>query len=201
VRPRSCGWPPRQQRQEPESADRATELSTCLPASLRQAANASDQTLEIAQAADLVVIPSGHTVDDLHPGVVLAHSLRKKGVNSEKIAFAMFRTTGSDREDLADADAFAAELFKGLAARRIRPGFFSSSLLQSSWPEIHLYNSSLQPIRLPFGRFTATFRAAFGYVSGGFALPFGRFALDPLHNLEFTGSNRYRCARTASPEG
>ena len=39
--------------------------------------NASDQTLEIAQAADLVVIPSGQTVDDLHPGVVLAHSLRK----------------------------------------------------------------------------------------------------------------------------
>lgn len=40
--------------------------------------NASDQTYEIASASDLVVIPTGQTVDDLHPGVVLAHALRKK---------------------------------------------------------------------------------------------------------------------------
>ena len=63
--------------------------------------NASDQTAEIAEAADLVVIPTGQTVDDLHPGVVLAHALRKKGVSSEKIAFAMFKTTGSERENAA----------------------------------------------------------------------------------------------------
>lgn len=63
--------------------------------------NASDQTLEIAQAANLVVIPSGQTIDDLHPGVVLAHSLRKKGIAPEKISFAMFKTTGSDRENQA----------------------------------------------------------------------------------------------------
>lgn len=41
--------------------------------------NASEQTAEIANASDLVVIPTGQTVDDLYPGVVLAHSLRKKG--------------------------------------------------------------------------------------------------------------------------
>lgn len=63
--------------------------------------NASEQTAEIAQAADLVVIPTGQTVDDLHPGVVLAHALRKKGVSPAKIAFAMFKTTGSDRENAA----------------------------------------------------------------------------------------------------
>lgn len=63
--------------------------------------NASDQTLEIAQAADLLVIPTGQTVDDLHPAVVLAHALRKKGIGIEKIAFAMFKTTGSDRENTA----------------------------------------------------------------------------------------------------
>lgn len=61
--------------------------------------NASDQTIEIAQASDLVVIPTGQTVDDLHPGVVLAHTLRKKGIAPDKIAFAMFKTTGSDREN------------------------------------------------------------------------------------------------------
>lgn len=63
--------------------------------------NASEQTIEIAQAADLLVIPTGQTVDDLHPGVVLAHALRKKGVPSAKIAFAMFKTTGSERENAA----------------------------------------------------------------------------------------------------
>ncbi|WP_299822690.1 ParA family protein [uncultured Jannaschia sp.] len=58
--------------------------------------NASTQTLEIAQAADLCVIPTGPTVDDLHPGVVLAHGLRKKGVGA--IVFAMVKTTASERE-------------------------------------------------------------------------------------------------------
>ena len=69
--------------------------------------NASDQTLEIAKAADLVVIPTGQTVDDLHPGVVLAHSLRKKGIAPEKIVFAMFKTTGSERENAAARDYVA----------------------------------------------------------------------------------------------
>lgn len=69
--------------------------------------NASDQTIEIAKASDLVVIPTGQTVDDLHPGVVLAHSLRKKGIAPEKIAFAMFKTTGSDRENGAAREYIA----------------------------------------------------------------------------------------------
>lgn len=63
--------------------------------------NASEQTAEIAKAADLVVIPTGQTVDDLHPGVMLAHTLRKKNISPEKVAFAMFKTTGSARETAA----------------------------------------------------------------------------------------------------
>lgn len=70
--------------------------------------NASDQTMEIATASDLVVIPTGQTVDDLHPGVVLAHTLRKKGIPTAKIAFAMFKTTGSERENAA-ARAYISE--------------------------------------------------------------------------------------------
>ena len=69
--------------------------------------NASEQTAEIAKAADLVVIPTGQTIDDLHPGVLLAHSLRKKGIAPEKIAFAMFKTTGSERENTAARDYIA----------------------------------------------------------------------------------------------
>ena len=60
--------------------------------------NASGQTVEIARASDLAVIPTGQTVDDLHPGVLLAHSLNRKGIPRDRIAFAMFRTTGSSRE-------------------------------------------------------------------------------------------------------
>ena len=59
--------------------------------------NASEQTLEIAQAADLAIIPTGPTVDDLHPGVMLAHALRAKGAGG-RIAFAMVKTTASARE-------------------------------------------------------------------------------------------------------
>ena len=70
--------------------------------------NASEQTIEIAKAADLVVIPTGQTLDDLHPGVVLAHSLRKKDVSPERIAFAMFKTTGSEREN-ASARQYLSE--------------------------------------------------------------------------------------------
>jgi len=63
--------------------------------------NASEQTIEIGQVADLIVIPTGQTIDDLHPGVVLAHSLRKKGISADRIMFALFRTTGSTRENQA----------------------------------------------------------------------------------------------------
>ena len=70
--------------------------------------NASEQTIDIAQAADLVVIPTGQTIDDLHPGVILAHTLCKKGLMRDRIAFAMFRTTGSRRENDA-ARGYLAE--------------------------------------------------------------------------------------------
>ena len=65
--------------------------------------NASEQTLEIARVADLCVIPTGPTVDDLHPGVVLAHGLRQKGV-ARRIVFAMVKTTSSERETAAARD-------------------------------------------------------------------------------------------------
>ena len=63
--------------------------------------NASKQTVEIAKAADLIVVPTGQTIDDLHPGVVLAHSLRKAGIGPVRFAFALFKTTGSARERLS----------------------------------------------------------------------------------------------------
>lgn len=66
--------------------------------------HASEQTIEIAKASHLVVIPTGQTLDDLHPGVLLAHGLRKKGIRPDRVAFAMFKTTGSDRENASARD-------------------------------------------------------------------------------------------------
>lgn len=67
--------------------------------------HSSEQTLEVARAADLVVIPTGQTKDDLKPAVRLAHALSEAGTPAERIAFALVRTTGSVAE-LAAAHAY-----------------------------------------------------------------------------------------------
>ena len=60
--------------------------------------HSSRQTLEIAQAAHLIVIPTGQTKDDLRPAVKLAHSLVDSGIESTRIAFALVKTTRSAAE-------------------------------------------------------------------------------------------------------
>ncbi|RVT87392.1 hypothetical protein DXV76_04750 [Rhodobacteraceae bacterium CCMM004] len=66
----------------------------------------SEQTVEIARAADLVVIPTGQTTDDLKPAVKLAHTLTDAGTPPERLAFALVRTTGS----AAEREAVRADL-------------------------------------------------------------------------------------------
>ena len=77
--------------------------------------NASTQTVEIATAADLVVIPTGQTLDDLHPGVLLAHSLKGKGIAAGQIVFVLLRTTGSRRENEAARQYLADAGYTALA--------------------------------------------------------------------------------------
>jgi len=55
-------------------------------------------TLRVAQVADLVVLPTGLSLDDLQPTVLLAHELVKKGVPKSKIAFAFCRVGDSHLE-------------------------------------------------------------------------------------------------------
>ncbi len=66
--------------------------------------HSSEQTLQIAKAADLVVIPTGQTKDDLKPAVKLAHSLADAGIAEAKIAFALVKTTNSQSELTAARD-------------------------------------------------------------------------------------------------
>jgi chromosome partitioning protein len=62
------------------------------------APHSSKDTRAIAQAADLVVIPTGQAVDDLEPSVLLAHDLVRDGVPRERIAFALCKVSDSTRE-------------------------------------------------------------------------------------------------------
>jgi chromosome partitioning protein len=57
-------------------------------------------TLRIAQASNLVILPTGLSLDDLQPSVLLAHELLKKGIHRNKIAFALCRVGESDTEIL-----------------------------------------------------------------------------------------------------
>lgn len=62
------------------------------------APHSSKETLEIAKAADFVVIPTSQSLDDLHPSVLLAHELQKRDIPRSKIAFALCKVTDSTSE-------------------------------------------------------------------------------------------------------
>ena len=70
--------------------------------------HSSDQTIDIARAANLVVIPTGQTKDDLRPAVKLAHSLADGGIDIKRIAFALVKTTNSEAE-VGAARAYLAQ--------------------------------------------------------------------------------------------
>lgn len=66
-------------------------------------ARTSQATLEIARAANLVVQPSGASLDDLRPAVREFHALVKAGVSSTCLVFALNRigTTAEESETRA----------------------------------------------------------------------------------------------------
>lgn len=54
-------------------------------------------TLEIARNSTLTVLPTGLSLDDLRPSIMLAHELTDNGISVEKILFALSRV--GDREN------------------------------------------------------------------------------------------------------
>ena len=70
-------------------------------------ARTSSGTLEIAKVADLVVQPTGASVDDLRPAVREFHGLVKEGIAKTKLTFALNRI-GTQTEE-AEARAYIAE--------------------------------------------------------------------------------------------
>jgi len=70
-------------------------------------ARTSKGTLDIARMADLVVQPTGASVDDLRPAVREFHALIKEGVPKDKLAFALNRIGTATEE--AEARTYVAE--------------------------------------------------------------------------------------------
>lgn len=60
-------------------------------------ARASKATLDIARQSDLVIQPTGASMDDLEPAILLFHELFKAGVPKSKLNFALCRI-GTDAE-------------------------------------------------------------------------------------------------------
>lgn len=61
-------------------------------------ARTSSATLEIAKASDLVVQPTGASIDDLEPAILVFHELVKNGIERSKLALALCRV-GTDSEE------------------------------------------------------------------------------------------------------
>lgn len=55
-------------------------------------------TLEIARASGVVVLPTGLSLDDLRPTVLLAHELVAAGIKADKIAVGLCRVGDRDNE-------------------------------------------------------------------------------------------------------
>ena len=60
-------------------------------------ARASKATLDIARQSDLVIQPTGASMDDLEPAILLFHELFKAGIPKSKLSFALSRI-GTDSE-------------------------------------------------------------------------------------------------------
>jgi chromosome partitioning protein len=72
------------------------------------APHSTSATLKIAEACNFLVLPTGLSLDDLEPSVLLAHELVKKNIRSKKLLFALCRVGDSETE-IREARAYIAQ--------------------------------------------------------------------------------------------
>jgi chromosome partitioning protein len=72
------------------------------------APHSTSATRSLALASHLTVIPTGLSLDDLPPAVVLAHDLVKQGIPRQKIVFALCRA-GDSALEIEEARAYLRE--------------------------------------------------------------------------------------------
>jgi chromosome partitioning protein len=64
-------------------------------------ARAGRRTVQIAEAADLIVQPSSGSIDELRPAVVFFHELVESGIPKDRLVVALCRTLTQAEEDAA----------------------------------------------------------------------------------------------------
>jgi len=57
--------------------------------------------LVMAKSSDLIILPTGYSLDDMEPQIETAYELEDKGIDSDKIVFVFCRAQGSKSEDAA----------------------------------------------------------------------------------------------------
>jgi chromosome partitioning protein len=85
-------------------SETAKALASGLPGELLiidAPAGVSRRTLQIARNADLVVQPSGGSIDDLRPAVLLFHELVQAGIPTNRLVIALCRMLGEREEEQA----------------------------------------------------------------------------------------------------
>lgn len=60
--------------------------------------HSSSETLKMVQPAALAILPTGVSIDDRKPQVLLAHELTNKGIPAKQLAFALCRVGDSTHE-------------------------------------------------------------------------------------------------------
>lgn len=86
------------------------------------APNASDLTLEMAEVADKIIIPTGTPMFDLVPSARLALDLIESGIDAKKIYFTLFKTM-SDAEVESATKALAKKGLQVCADLKVSLGY------------------------------------------------------------------------------
>lgn len=84
------------------------------------APHATRGTAEAAKASDLILIPTGSSLDDLEPSILLANELVEGGVSSGQISFALYKTTSEaqERESREALESYGFGVLEGSVAAK-----------------------------------------------------------------------------------
>lgn len=100
-----------------EASDRAADCDLLI---LDTPGGVKEETLVVARMAHLIVQPTGPTLDDLHPTVLLFHELMAAGISKARLVAALCRV-------LDDEEASAARAYLSEAGYEVLRGFIPES--------------------------------------------------------------------------
>lgn len=86
------------------------------------APHSSKQTLDVVQASNLIILPTGPALDDLRPTVLLAHELTDNGIQPSQMFFALCRV-GDSTAEIEEARSYIShagyQVLNGEIAERV----------------------------------------------------------------------------------